>query len=1362
MTSAVQLQIEPTLSSAQARQVFDEFVRYGRTAANELAKSFGAPTKLDFIAEVKGDKVNTFLKESVKIVSDLEKGFNKSNAAQNGSLTSLRQQLNTAKKLRDSISKTSVEANSYGQNVLKINAAWAKQNQQVQLITKQLQIASGSSFFDRLRSSFDSGAIGSFGRSVSGVVNTFQSVGIVLQQINGAVNLFVNSVKNIQSIALTFESIGQGAGGAVFALQEASRIALNLGVDLKATRNGFQQLSPVILQSGGSLEDVSKVVQALSSRFAVFGKSADEARRITNAVVQAFSKGALRSEELNQQIAEADPAFRVDLAEALKISAAELNQWVEEGKVTAELLLKTIPLLDKSAVVYGKYGESASKAAANIGQLNVTVQGVQAQIATLNQLSLERTGELFLPLIKSIIGVQAAFTDLITNITKSQAFKLLADVVNGLGAGFLNVIKFIAKLIEKLLALLEPFALLARIITQNKTLMTILGTVVITLLTIKLLLMAKAAFLASAALGRLALSSLIGKDGVALIGTEIAKIAGKGKLLGGLGNSFKTLGGTIGNSLKFLGSSKSIFSPLTQGAKQSVVAMGQIKTAANPVNVALKAAFTNPGAAINALGTSIRQVVTTTAAWGKAAVQVATGTKTTTGAFKALNAQTIRYTGEAIKASTSTATFASRTQAAIGGLTGTTAGATKLTQVLGNVVRLAPKGLLWGLVFEQLTGAVINFRTAIEPSEKAFKQFSAIANDAEKNFSAFKQSIGQGGNELKNVSTRINGLQRAQESIVQGAVNVGLALFGVSEGYKVTSLEAASFGRQVAVIQQELARGLKVYEQQAQFLASLGGAYAQTAESRAQATQVGNAAVKQIDLESEAIEAQIRALKDEIPTTESGREAKELAIATLRAELNIRQANRKAIIAQTAAAGGDVSATDRVIVKKKELIATLETELAARKKVLEEAEKTAGKTRDTQIEKIDKANKATQKYYDDQIESINKTKSATDRRWAAEDASRTRSRQLADRTYDAEIARLDKVKAAVERAYQQPIAALQSLSPAESQLAELDKAELRKQAAQAETQRERLQAQAQLERIERDKQIAQLEAEKAKELEKIEAQKAAKEKERAEEKIRREDEDFAREEERRAKREAFEDRIMKLQEAAATAQAEADAQKQKAQDDYEAAIKPSQDAVLETTKKIDQANADIAARIVELQRQGKIYNNILNDELILLQKINAERRNAPPPPKGTGTTGGTRTNLPGGKWAGGPVSGGTTYTVNELGPEAFLSSTGKLSMIDAPTFGQWRAPGAGTVIPAHITAGLDIPSGGISVNGSAGAAATRSSGNPMASIASLLRSAVGAPQGRVTNNVTIQSQNPTKSASDILVEMTKIKRNRYR
>ncbi len=59
------------------------------------------------------------------------------------------------------------------------------------------------------------------------------------------------------------------------------------------------------------------------------------------------------------------------------------------------------------------------------------------------------------------------------------------------------------------------------------------------------------------------------------------------------------------------------------------------------------------------------------------------------------------------------------------------------------------------------------------------------------------------------------------------------------------------------------------------------------------------------------------------------------------------------------------------------------------------------------------------------------------------------------------------------------------------------------------------------------------------------------------------------------------------------------------------------------------------------------------------------------------------------RFAGGGVQGGQDYTVNELGPEAFLSATGTLSRIRAPQYGHWVAPSRGMVLPANVTAHLD-------------------------------------------------------------------------
>ena len=129
------------------------------------------------------------------------------------------------------------------------------------------------------------------------------------------------------------------------------------------------------------------------------------------------------------------------------------------------------------------------------------------------------------------------------------------------------------------------------------------------------------------------------------------------------------------------------------------------------------------------------------------------------------------------------------------------------------------------------------------------------------------------------------------------------------------------------------------------------------------------------------------------------------------------------------------------------------------------------------------------------------------------------------------------------------------------------------------------------------------------------------------------------------------------------------------------------------------------------------------------------------------------------RFAGGPVSGGSAYTVNELGKEAFLSASGALSMINAPSFGTWTAPSSGTVIPAHLTKQLNIPKGGVSINKTSGASAASGGGMNMNKMAGMLAEAMGGDN--VTNNVTIQSTNPNQTASDVMVQLAKLKRLRY-
>jgi len=121
--------------------------------------------------------------------------------------------------------------------------------------------------------------------------------------------------------------------------------------------------------------------------------------------------------------------------------------------------------------------------------------------------------------------------------------------------------------------------------------------------------------------------------------------------------------------------------------------------------------------------------------------------------------------------------------------------------------------------------------------------------------------------------------------------------------------------------------------------------------------------------------------------------------------------------------------------------------------------------------------------------------------------------------------------------------------------------------------------------------------------------------------------------------------------------------------------------------------------------------------------------------------------------SGGPVAGGSTYQVNELGREGFLSASGRMSEIKVPAYGSWKAPSTGEVIPAHVWAEMKAASamGGNSAPAGLAGASRRPSAGPS-----------NIDNSRITNHVTIQSQAPVQTASELMVASAKRRRRRFR
>ena len=215
---------------------------------------------------------------------------------------------------------------------------------------------------------------------------------------------------------------------------------------------------------------------------------------------------------------------------------------------------------------------------------------------------------------------------------------------------------------------------------------------------------------------------------------------------------------------------------------------------------------------------------------------------------------------------------------------------------------------------------------------------------------------------------------------------------------------------------------------------------------------------------------------------------------------------------------------------------------------------------------------------------------------------------------------------------------------------------------------------------------------------------------------------------------------------------------EKARDNEVGKMQEAIDNIDRMTTGVDQTNVEVDEQVDLVYRLAEEYSTAASNVNSLASSIRqaaaAQRDLNDARAEGGGSEGGSN------RASGGPVSGGTTYTVNELGKEAFLSASGRLSMINAPAWGQWRAPGAGTVIPAHLTSQLNVPTGGVNLNSAAASNASRAGSGGMSSMIKAIRGAMNSGD-TFHQNVTVQSSNPTQTANNMMVEMTRLRRRRF-
>jgi tape measure domain-containing protein len=131
---------------------------------------------------------------------------------------------------------------------------------------------------------------------------------------------------SLQDYALASQEVDRISNRLLIPIDEATRkftqlraSTVALGIDTKTTGELFEGTAAAVLQSGGSMDDVSGAMRA---------------------VVQVFSKGKLTAEELRGQLAERLPGAVVDFARISGKSLQQIDQEFEAGEATLDDFVK--------------------------------------------------------------------------------------------------------------------------------------------------------------------------------------------------------------------------------------------------------------------------------------------------------------------------------------------------------------------------------------------------------------------------------------------------------------------------------------------------------------------------------------------------------------------------------------------------------------------------------------------------------------------------------------------------------------------------------------------------------------------------------------------------------------------------------------------------------------------------------------------------------------------------------------------------------------------------------------------------------------------------------------------------------------
>jgi tape measure domain-containing protein len=151
------------------------------------------------------------------------------------------------------------------------------------------------------------------------------------------INSFIEAAASAERMNVAFGSVfgGDAASQMGFVRDEAKR----LGLDLQASADAYKSISAAAKGSAISNAMVKEVFIGVSEGAAALQLSSEQTSGALTALSQMISKGKVQAEELRGQLGERIPgAFQI-AARAMNMTTSELDKFMSDGKLTAELFI---------------------------------------------------------------------------------------------------------------------------------------------------------------------------------------------------------------------------------------------------------------------------------------------------------------------------------------------------------------------------------------------------------------------------------------------------------------------------------------------------------------------------------------------------------------------------------------------------------------------------------------------------------------------------------------------------------------------------------------------------------------------------------------------------------------------------------------------------------------------------------------------------------------------------------------------------------------------------------------------------------------------------------------------------------------